>query len=202
MNNNFFKLLNEELNKEYKKEDNLCLISHEPLEDNCIKLECNHSFNYEPLFNEVCNQKLVHSKTEIQKLLKNQIKCPYCRNVQFYLLPPRDGFLNIKFVNFPLKYCMKLNNCSYKFKRGKNKGIICNKQCIDDFCSRHATIALKNNINLINEKLKTKQLLLEDLYKKKENYYNTYLEDTYLEDTIKNLEKNIEKLQKYKLENK
>ena len=30
-----------------------CLISGEKLTDTCVKLLCKHSFNYEPLFNEV-----------------------------------------------------------------------------------------------------------------------------------------------------
>lgn len=195
MNNDFFKLLNEELNKDYENKDdneNVCLISYEPLEKDHIKLECNHSFNYEPLYNEVYNQKLHQSNNEIQKLLKNQIKCPYCRNIQFDLLPPRDGYLNVKNVNFPLKYCMKLNKCNYKFKRGAKKGTVCTNKCIDDYCSRHTNIVLKNNINLINEKLRKNEKILEDLYKKQN--------DKYLEDTIKNVEKIIEKLQKYKSE--
>ena len=50
LNSLFMEALEEALNTEY---DNCCLISKEPLDRNYIKLECNHSFNYMPLYNEI-----------------------------------------------------------------------------------------------------------------------------------------------------
>ena len=32
----------------------VCMISHEPLTYNSITLSCKHSFNYLPLYNELC----------------------------------------------------------------------------------------------------------------------------------------------------
>ena len=32
----------------------VCMISHEPLTYNAITLSCKHSFNYIPLYNELC----------------------------------------------------------------------------------------------------------------------------------------------------
>ena len=37
--------------------NNTCLITNEPLGKNKITLPCNHSFNYLPLYKEVCKQK-------------------------------------------------------------------------------------------------------------------------------------------------
>ena len=96
----FNKLLNDELNKKYKEDEErkYCLISKEPLEDIHIKLTCNHYFNYEPIFNEIIKQKVKKNYKEVQKLRKYEIKCPYCRNVQTELLPYNQSFKKIKLV--------------------------------------------------------------------------------------------------------
>ncbi len=60
MNQNdlFNKLLYEELFKQDVDDDNTqCLITLESLQDDSIKLKCNHSFNYLPLFRDLENQK-------------------------------------------------------------------------------------------------------------------------------------------------
>ena len=44
--NDFFKELNEQLSDDKCNDENLCLISKEPLEENFVKLPCSHSFNY------------------------------------------------------------------------------------------------------------------------------------------------------------
>ena len=41
------------LSQESNIEDNLCLISNLPLEENHVKLCCGHKFNYASIFNEV-----------------------------------------------------------------------------------------------------------------------------------------------------
>lgn len=131
--------LNSDLNK-----DKLCLITYDKLEDDYIKLECGHKFNYKPIFNEIYNQKKHVSEFEIQKLELNQIKCPYCRNIQDTLLPPMEGFKNINGVNSPLRYCMKNNNCKYVFKSGCRKGNICNRLCMYKYCGSHVRYVRSN----------------------------------------------------------
>ena len=37
--------------------ENLCLISNEPLTEHFVTLDCNHKFNYLPLFNDIFNYK-------------------------------------------------------------------------------------------------------------------------------------------------
>ena len=46
----------------------VCMISHEPLTYNSVTLSCKHSFNYLPLYNELC----LHNN-------KIFLLCPYCR---------------------------------------------------------------------------------------------------------------------------
>jgi hypothetical protein len=77
----------------------LCQITSMPLTDKHVILECNHAFNYVPLYKEICNQKLRFKTYEFKKLNKKDqnkvnasgleyyIKCPYCRNIQFTVLP-------------------------------------------------------------------------------------------------------------------
>jgi hypothetical protein len=120
-----------------------CLISFDDLEDDHIVLKCGHKFNYKPLYYEVYNRKIHQTKYEITSLLINQIKCPYCRNIQSCLLPPRNGFESIRGVNDPVKYCMKPFKCKYIFLAGKNKGSMCNKECFNTYCKKCENIISK-----------------------------------------------------------
>ena len=87
MQNNFNKLLMQELSKESIDDyDNICLISNEPLEKEHITFTCKHKFNYGSIYNEISNQKKINY-LETQKLKLWQIKCPYCRNVQESIRP-------------------------------------------------------------------------------------------------------------------
>ena len=74
--NDLLKLETEEDNNEQ------CLISHDILIEDNITLECGHKFNYLPLLNEVKYQKLNNNPLEYKKLKINELKCPYCRNIQ------------------------------------------------------------------------------------------------------------------------
>lgn len=92
-----FKMLNEDSDDE--DADNLCQITGLPLTDKHVTLECNHRFNYVSLYNEIYKQKYVFktynpntfTKEEMDVFLKCKpdyfIKCPYCRNIQFSILP-------------------------------------------------------------------------------------------------------------------
>lgn len=91
------KLLNED--SENENEDDLCQITGLPLKDNFVTLECNHHFNYDALYKEIYKQKYVFKTYETTQLLNKDlqkfrdsnkdyfIKCPYCRNLQFTVLP-------------------------------------------------------------------------------------------------------------------
>ena len=132
-------------NNECNSEDEECLISKEKLNDTAIKLECGHSFNYEPLYNEIVKQKVLgHRATEITKLCNHQIKCPYCRNIQNKLLPYAH-FLNLRKVtgvNSPAKWQMLNDRCCYSNnnKRSRYFNTPCNEPCWGKYCTKHAKL--------------------------------------------------------------
>ena len=102
-------------------DDNCCLISGDTLEPNHIALNCKHTFNYQQIFQEIKHQKK-NNQLETTKLKTKQIKCPYCREVQDGLLPWKQGYDKVKYVNWPVKLSFKPNKCNHIMKSGKRKG--------------------------------------------------------------------------------
>jgi len=101
----FYKALYESLDKEDDMNpDNdtinseVCLITNEPLQANFITLECNHRFNYIPLFNDVKNHKKKFNAMERRTLKIKEVRCPYCRNIQKTLLPYYEN-MGVKMVH-------------------------------------------------------------------------------------------------------
>lgn len=98
-NFNFYDELYKSLDDCDDDETNVCQITGAPLNNKYVRLECNHNFNYEALYKEICRQKydfktydLFHLSKEQQKKVRSYmlnyfIKCPYCRNIQFTILP-------------------------------------------------------------------------------------------------------------------
>ena len=152
----FNKILYEELFKEENDDDNQCLISLEKLEEDSVKLRCNHNFNYIPLFRDLVNQKK-RNGSEISRLSLNQIRCPYCRTIQNGLIPYNDKYKDLKFkgVNYPPSKVLKNNKCCMLLKSGKRKGEMCNINCFGKFCKRHAKTNENINQNKCNAILKT-----------------------------------------------
>jgi len=76
-----------------------CQITGTVLDDKFVALECNHKFNYNALFTEIYKQRFVFKTYDYATLSKNHkqkcneanidyfIRCPYCRNIQFTILP-------------------------------------------------------------------------------------------------------------------
>ena len=121
--------------------NNVCLITNEPLDKTKITLECSHTYNYYNIYMDALNQK--NNTTYSQYILKPfQLRCPYCRNIQDKILPYRDitNVKKIHGVNTPNKHCMKIHNCKYIFKKGKNKGLACNKACDEPYCRLHSKV--------------------------------------------------------------
>jgi hypothetical protein len=82
--------------------NDVCLITQEKLHPNHVTLNCNHKFNYVPIYNEIVNQKNKQNNVyEITKLSYYQIKCPYCRSITNKLIPyiPYPSVRVIKNVN-------------------------------------------------------------------------------------------------------
>ena len=91
-------------------ETNTCLITGLPLKDKYVTLKCTHTFNYDVLYKELCIQKYgfnIHTLPTDEQLtivksgVDFSIKCPYCRNIQFTILPyyPELGFDKIYGLN-------------------------------------------------------------------------------------------------------
>ena len=60
-------------------EDNVCLISHEELTANFVKLDCGHKFNYTSIYKDVLNHRTKYNQMESFKSMVpiNKIRCPY-----------------------------------------------------------------------------------------------------------------------------
>lgn len=161
--NDILELINksDEMNENEKDEENskICLISHKPLKDDYITLECKHKFNYEYIYNELKNQKITYNKYETQQLRIHQLKCPYCRNIQNKILPylenKNDIFPKVYGVNYPNKHCMLVNECEYVFKIGKRKGQRCLKDCHTKMCNFHSKNKIIKNYNTCSAVLKS-----------------------------------------------
>ena len=123
-------------------EEELCLISGDSLEVRPIVLNCSHKFNYKYIYEEVKQQKKLN-QLEITKLKTKEIKCPYCRKIQTGILPWKEGFEKIKYVNWPLKLSLKSNICDYLMKSGKRKGQCCGKPSHFEMCQNHIKISEK-----------------------------------------------------------
>jgi hypothetical protein len=145
-----------------EENNNICLISHETLCANPIKLSCSHKFLYKHIFTEIQQQKSGQNLLEIQKLKKFQFKCPYCRNLETGVLPWRSTFPQTFGINWPPSQYIKTNICKYTFKSGIKKGKICSTKCIDEYCKCHQRII--NNRN--NKKIQNKNLQCTALTKK------------------------------------
>jgi hypothetical protein len=117
-------------NKSNNDENNndLCLITNLPLVNNFVQLKCGHKFNYGPLYKDIFNHKKKFNNMEQikTKLKQNQIRCPYCRNIQDELLPyyenfgyPKEHGVNFFDINKPnynySNYIVDSNNqCQYQ----------------------------------------------------------------------------------------
>ena len=90
--------------------DNKCLITNEPLVDRHVKLTCGHTFNYLPVFNDILNHKTKFNNMESTAgtLKLNELRCPYCRNIQVGVLPYYEDLV-AKLVNGVNMYDPKLN---------------------------------------------------------------------------------------------
>jgi len=168
----FYDILLEELshtnNTNNTNQDNICLITKEPLQDNFVTLDCGHTFNYTSLYNELLKQKTNTNYLEIANIKINETKCPYCRQITPKILPFIDmnGIKIVKGVTSPKTYSMKLNDCEWIFLNGKKKGIQCKCAAIKNengvYCKLHHNMILKKN-NTIDEIYNINNLNSEEL---------------------------------------
>jgi len=115
--------------------NNTCLISREQIVFN-ITLPCNHSYEYEYLYEEIKQQKNRH---------KHYFKCPYCRNmynscIPYYEIENIDKLKNINFGNIIHTLDCSINQC-------KNPG---NKFKIGNYCWKHYNKTFTVDVELCN----------------------------------------------------
>lgn len=184
----FFKELQEQMENEenYKQNNEICLLSHENLVlKDKITLRCGHSFNHFPLYNEVFVQKVKNSNIGENRYLKeNEFFCPYCREKQVKLLPYvfTKQIRKVPGVNSPKKYTMMPNKCTYVFKSGKNKNLMCNKACLDKYCDYHLSVMAARDLKNQNKmKIIHKNISVDELF----NYTVKQLIDFCKENGIK-----------------
>ena len=136
--------------------DNTCLISHLPLIHNSILLPCSHSFNYLPLYKELC----LHNN-------KTNIRCPYCRSATTTFIPfiPLPGVVKVIGVNSPEKVCMPAPKCSVLMKIGVRKGLACKMNGIVTdhgvFCKKHIHCMKQDTWTEAMEKLMKDKTVVE-----------------------------------------
>jgi hypothetical protein len=103
-------------------DNNLCLITNEPLIEKYVTLSCGHKFNYIPLYNDLVNHKIKFNILEgnSSQLRGNENRCPYCRNKQNELLPCYEEFglkkvpgVNIEAKCINVNYTSKFKSCQY-----------------------------------------------------------------------------------------
>lgn len=116
-----------------------CLISHEPLGQQRVKLPCGHSFNYGHIFAEVERQKKRRNINDWPRIGDYSMKCPYCNVIHSGLLPPCEGFPVVVNVNSPVKWSLAMSPCAHVFARGKRVGEVCGAKvmCGETRCKRH-----------------------------------------------------------------
>lgn len=155
-------LMNEDSDDENEVEDttiayNYCLISNEKVHvEDGLKLPCNHFFSYDCLFNEMLY-------TILHKKLKGKaIRCPYCRTLHRGILPYREGYKEVVGLNYPESKSIKLDKCTFIFKRGNRKGKTCNAGCNGKYCK-------KCEKRVQNQKKYLEQKLNKTYENKKEN---------------------------------
>jgi len=165
-NINFYEELYKSLDKSDTNDEtdtahNVCQITNMPLEPDYVTLECSHKFNYSPLYTEICTQKYINRSYNVSSLTNSDfkkfkdsgkdyyIKCPYCRSIQFTLLPssknnkhkPKYGINTLEKTpdenSFLIKIPQESNHTHtvYGFTvQNQQPGICCN-----------SVIAMKNN---------------------------------------------------------
>ena len=101
-------------------ETNLCQITGLELKDRFVTLNCKHVFNYDAIYTEICKQKFEFKTYTSESLSSAELKvwrqrgydyfirCPYCRSIQYDLLPYYDDMPHIQ------KYGVNTNDVEYR----------------------------------------------------------------------------------------
>lgn len=85
-------------------EENICLITSQPLTEFFVTMKCGHKFNYKPLYFDIKNHKQKFNRMEGSsgRVGSNELRCPYCRTKQAGTLPYYEeiGLPKIHGINY------------------------------------------------------------------------------------------------------
>jgi len=197
-----YKSISLSTNDENYNTDNNCLISNEPLTENFVTLECNHKFNYLPLYKDILNHKKKFNVLESRALKTIELRCPYCKNIQKKLLPYIElpGVKQIHGVNFYDNTIM-LNKGGLKLMVGECQF----ENCLNTnilLCHDNKYYCMYHKYNIINEyylkkknEIKEKKLAEQDAkIKQKQQLKDDKAKAKQIkEDKLKQLKENKEK---------
>jgi hypothetical protein len=162
--------------------ENICLITNKPLIDLHVKMNCGHTFNYEPLYKDLVNHKMKFNNMEgsTGMLGKNEIRCPYCRAKQKEILPyyPQLGLIRVEGINTasipPQKCSFVWDNKDYDEKYPEDfinpKTIKCThigSNVINDgvedilYCAKHNKYVLTQQAKALKEKEKQEKIAIK-----------------------------------------
>lgn len=227
-NINFQEELYKLLDEDSDDEDNLCQITGLKLDDKFVTLECKHKFNYKALYTEIYKQKFEFKTYQANLLPKKDqlkfceselpyfIKCPYCRNIQFTLLPYYEElglkeiyginsidpkFIHIDSVSFHIdtKYTFKMYGVSFKFgecsEKINNFGDTCNRSNYVStipntqlsYCKFHYRAGLKKHKITEKKIIDEKKMIAKKEKENKLNEMKKLLEEKNAERELKGL---------------
>lgn len=151
-------------------DNDLCLITQKPLTENYVELECKHKFNYNALFHDVMNHKKKFNTMERRSLKINEIRCPYCRNIQKKLMPYVEGFPKIHGINHIdeeninghyLRMGYTIGKCCYQDDKGTKCDYVMVKMMMtnnNSYCYTHYTETIHMIIKEKQEKIKEENM--------------------------------------------
>ena len=158
-------------------DNNCCMITNMPLQENFVKLQCGHKFNYGPLFKDLLNYKKKFNNMEQSKykLKHNEIRCPYCRKIQNELLPYYDNlsypkecgvnYLDPNKSNYILECINEKNQCQYEHVMFDDSGNVLFTQKCFKYGFSHFVLKEKYNLN-INYCYSHKQIIIKEFKEK------------------------------------
>ena len=188
-NIDFYKELNEINNNEMNAvNDNICLITNEPLGEYYVTLKCKHSFNYVPIYNDIYYSKfkINSGSVVLGNYPTNKIKCPYCRNIQSQLLPYHEE------LNLPMIYGINTDNYLYNVVKNRyNKFVYASTlSYVQGVCCFITKPENDNNI------CKNTNVILHGETKKTYCYEHICIVKKEYNEHIKNMKKQANKLKK------
>uniref|UniRef100_A0A6C0BUB4 Uncharacterized protein n=1 Tax=viral metagenome TaxID=1070528 RepID=A0A6C0BUB4_9ZZZZ len=159
-----------EESNEHVNDNHLCLISQKPLTENYVELECKHKFNYNAIFYDILNHKKKFNTMERHSLKINEIRCPYCRNIQKKLLPYVDGFQKVHGINYIdeeningqyMKMGYTHGKCFYQDDQCEKCDNVMVKMMItynQSYCYTHYSLVIHKMIKEKQEKIKQEKM--------------------------------------------